>query len=107
VKLSGGQAQRVAAARMFLRRPQLYFIDDMSSALDAATEEELWRRFEARRREGGGHGRAGAACLAVSHRRATLALADRVIVLAGGRVEAEGPALELLDSSAELRRLWG
>jgi ATP-binding cassette, subfamily B, bacterial len=107
VKLSGGQAQRVAAARMFLRRPQLYFIDDMSSALDAATEEELWRRFEARRRESGGHGRAGAACLAVSHRRATLALADRVIVLAGGRVEAEGPALELLDSSAELRRLWG
>jgi ATP-binding cassette, subfamily B, bacterial len=107
VKLSGGQAQRVAAARMFLRRPQLYLIDDMSSALDAATEEELWRRFEMRRREGGGPGGAGAACLAVSHRRATLALADRVIVLAGGRVEAEGTALELLDSSAELRRLWG
>lgn len=102
VKLSGGQAQRAAAARMFLRRPELYIIDDMSSALDAGTEEELWRRFEARRR---GHG--GAACLAVSHRRATLALADRVIVLAEGRIEDQGPLDELLRRSAELRQLWG
>lgn len=110
VKLSGGQAQRAAAARMFLRRPELYIIDDMSSALDAATEEELWRRFEARRRGHGSaveQGAAGAACLAVSHRRATLALADRVIVLADGRIEDQGPLDELLRRSAELKRLWG
>lgn len=113
VKLSGGQAQRAAAARMFLRRPELYIIDDMSSALDAGTEEELWRRFECRRRGHGAAGKAGAAsevgaaCLAVSHRRATLALADRVIVLAQGRIEDQGPLDELLRRSAELRRLWG
>ncbi len=111
VKLSGGQAQRAAAARMFLRRPELYIIDDMSSALDAGTEEELWRRFESRRRGPGAPGgaacEAGAACLAVSHRRATLALADRVIVLAEGRIEDQGPLDEVLRRSAELKRLWG
>jgi len=98
LKLSGGQLQRTAAARMFLRRPRIYFIDDMSSALDVATEERLWRRFA----ESGPR-----TCLAVSHRRATLALADQVLVLAEGRIAARGRPGELLDSSEEFRRLWG
>ena len=47
VRLSGGQAQRAAAARMFVRRPELLVVDDLSSALDAATERELWARLSA------------------------------------------------------------
>ena len=50
VKLSGGQVQRAAAARMFLGQAELLLFDDLSSALDAATEAELWARLFARRR---------------------------------------------------------
>jgi ATP-binding cassette, subfamily B, bacterial len=78
VKLSGGQIQRAAAARMFVREPALLVFDDVSSALDAATESELWRRlFE----------RAGdIACLVVSHSPIALLHADRVLVLEDGRL---------------------
>ncbi|UUZ94230.1 ATP-binding cassette domain-containing protein [Paenibacillus sp. P25] len=50
VKLSGGQAQRTAAARMFVREAQLLVFDDLSSALDVDTERRLWERLEAQRR---------------------------------------------------------
>ena len=45
VRLSGGQMQRTAAARAFVRRPELLVVDDLSSALDVDTEAELWRRL--------------------------------------------------------------
>ncbi len=106
LKLSGGQVQRAAAARMFLRRPELYFIDDMSSALDTGTERLLWSRFS-EPRSGNGTGEGRSACLAVSHRRETLALADRVIVMRAGEMEASGPLEKLLRESEEMRRLWG
>ena len=76
VKLSGGQIQRAAAARMFLRNAELLVLDDLSSALDVATETELWRRLFARRGE--------VTCLVVSHSPIALANADRVIVLDNG-----------------------
>ncbi len=78
VKLSGGQIQRAAAARMFLREAELLVLDDLSSALDVATETELWRRLLGRRDE--------VTCLVVSHSSIALANADRVIVLDNGRV---------------------
>lgn len=98
VKLSGGQVQRTAAARMLVRDAQLYVFDDLSSALDVDTERKLWERLFQDRGE--------ATCLVVSHRKAALSHADHIIVLKDGTIEAEGTAQQLLAVSASFRQLW-
>ncbi len=97
VKLSGGQAQRTAAARMFVRDAELLVFDDLSSALDIATERKLWARL---------HQNRDAAYLVVSHRKALLQKADHIIVLREGRVATEGTLSELLQTSEEIKQLW-
>ena len=101
VKISGGQRQRTAAARMFVRAPELLVFDDLSSALDVETERALWDRVF----EHGGF-QQSVTCLVVSHRRPALRRADQIIVLKEGRIEAEGKLETLLETCEEIQRLW-
>ncbi|MTJ47594.1 ABC transporter ATP-binding protein [Dolichospermum sp. UHCC 0259] len=88
VRLSGGQIQRVAAARMFIRQPELMVFDDLSSALDVETELALWSQIfvNTEQRENAWR----PTCLVVSHRPSVFRCADQIIVMKAGRVEAQG-----------------
>jgi ATP-binding cassette subfamily B protein len=95
VRLSGGQAQRTAAARMFVRQPELLVFDDLSSALDVETERRLWQRLSPSK-----------TCLVVSHRRTVLRQADDILLLKDGRLIDSGKLDELLERCEEMRYLW-
>ena len=97
VRLSGGQRQRAAAARMFIRQAELLVCDDLSSALDVETEQQLWERLFARQ---------DATYLVVSHRRPLLQRADQIVVLKSSRVEDAGRLEPLLARCPEMRSLW-
>lgn len=85
VRLSGGQIQRLALARALATEAELLLADDVSSALDAATEIELWRALRERR----------VTVIGATAKRAALEQADRVVVLVAGRVAATGAWQEL------------
>lgn len=90
VRLSGGQVQRLALARALATEAELLLADDVSSALDATTEIDLWRGLRER----------GATVIGATSKRAALEQADRVLVLDGGRAVATG-------TWAELAPTWG
>ena len=96
-RLSGGQVQRSAAARMFATDADLLIFDDLSSALDVRTEAELWKRlFELR----------DITCLVVSHRHPALRRANQIILMKDGRVDDIGTLDDLLGRNEEMRALW-
>ncbi len=82
VELSGGEWQRVALARAYLRDAQLLILDEPTAALDARSELEVFERF-AELTE-------GKMALLISHRFSTVRMADRIVVLEGGRLVEEG-----------------
>jgi ABC-type multidrug transport system fused ATPase/permease subunit len=87
VTLSGGQRQRIALARALLRHPRLLLLDDATSAVDPTVERAILDRL----RDG-----VAATTIVVAHRVSTIALADRVLLLDGGRIVAAGTHHELL-----------
>ena len=87
VRLSGGQVQRLALARALAADAELVLADDVSSALDARTELELWGALQER----------GSTVVGASSKRAALSRADRVVVLVAGRMVAAGPWEQLRD----------
>jgi ABC-type multidrug transport system fused ATPase/permease subunit len=92
LRLSGGQVQRLGLARALATGSDLLLVDDVSSALDAVTEAEVWSALRA----------AGTTVLGTTSRAATLAAADRVVVLEGGRVAAAGHWRDLEPSWSHL-----
>ncbi|WP_231387192.1 ABC transporter ATP-binding protein [Nocardia sp. BMG111209] len=104
LSLSGGQRQRLALARAVLARQShagghLVVLDDPLSALDVATEEQVQTRLRV--------ALAGATVLLVAHRPSTAAWADRVAVLDEGRIIADGPHEQLLETCPRYRELMG
>ncbi|MGW4892687.1 ABC transporter ATP-binding protein [Kitasatospora sp. NPDC004240] len=97
LSLSGGQRQRLALARAVVGRPDFLVLDDPLSALDVHTEAQVERALR--------QVLGSTTALVVAHRPSTVLLADRVAVLAGGRIEAVGTHQELLRGSAVYREL--
>ena len=95
--LSGGQRQRVAIARAILADPRVLILDDATSSVDPTKEHEIRAALAEVMR--------GRTTIVIAHRPATIALADRVVLLDEGRIVAEGTHESLLDSSPRYREV--
>lgn len=96
--LSGGQRQRLAIARALLNHPRMLILDDSTSAIDSATEDEIQRAMQ-RLLE-------GRTTLLITHRLSQIRWSDKVLLIRGGTVEAFGSHDELLGSSPLYRRIF-
>jgi ATP-binding cassette, subfamily B, bacterial len=98
--LSAGEAQLLAFARVFLRDPAVVILDEASSRLDPATEARIDKAVERLLRPEHGTGQARRTAIVIAHRLATVARADEILVLEGGRAVEHGPRQALAGDPA-------
>jgi len=98
VELSGGEWQKIAIARAYMRDAQVLILDEPTAALDARAEAEVFQRFK----ELG----AGRTAILISHRFSSVRMADRILVLGGGKVEASGTHEELIAQGGRYAELF-
>jgi ATP-binding cassette subfamily B protein len=98
VTLSGGQRQRIALARAFLSNPRILILDDSTSAIDSATEDEIQKAIQ--------RARLGRTTLLITHRLSQIRWADHILVLDQGSLVADGSHEELLKRSPHYRRIF-
>ena len=98
VDLSGGEWQKIAIARAYMRDAQLLILDEPTAALDARAEYEVFERFKELSR--------GKTVVLISHRFSSVRMADRIVVLTDGTVEAEGTHSELLQQRGRYAELF-
>jgi ATP-binding cassette subfamily B protein len=98
VELSGGEWQKVAIARAYMRDAQVLILDEPTAALDARAEFEVFQRFK--------EVSEGRTTVLISHRFSSVRMADRILVLADGRVEAQGTHDELIAQPGRYAELF-
>jgi len=98
LKLSGGEKQRVAIARTFLKNPKILFFDEATSALDSTTEKEIQKNLENMSKD--------KTTLIIAHRLSTAAYADNIIVLDKGSIIEQGSHNYLLDLKGKYFEMW-
>ena len=96
--LSGGEWQRFAIARAFIRQPELLILDEPTAALDPMAEAEVYRQF--------GELLAGRTALLISHRLGSARMADRILVLKDGRIAEQGHHDDLVAKGGVYAALW-
>ncbi len=98
VDLSGGEWQKIAIARAYMRNAEVLILDEPTAALDARSEYEVFQRFKALS--------AGRTSMLISHRFSSVRMADRILVVADGQVEASGTHEELLAQNGRYADLF-
>ena len=98
IELSGGEWQKVALARAYMRQAQVLILDEPTSALDARAEYEVFQRFAALTR--------GKTAVLISHRFSTVRMADRILVLQEGELIESGTHVELIEKKGKYAELF-
>jgi ATP-binding cassette subfamily B protein len=98
VELSGGEWQKIALARAYMRDAQLLILDEPTAALDARAEYEVFQRFSELTK--------GKTAVLISHRFSTVRMADRILVLNQGELLEEGSHQELLNKKGHYAELF-